>query len=222
MTHEEFMRLYDNSLQHGWVTSKDSATAARQKQREREYNREYYQKHKSMWDTVNDVSEKLTGRPLLTGGNRTLTTSHSKTTYDRNGNVISDERGNFDEELLRDLGNAQTSGIKPKKLKDYPGYPGNDFVGPRDSGKRKVNQLLNSVKNKLKESVSNIMNSPTVQKAKNKVKKALTISGGEETLTTSSSKTTYDRHGNVIKEEHGDYSRELLTDLGKARYGRRR
>lgn len=41
MTNEEFKSLY-----HGWVTSKDPTKAAKQRAREKEYNAEYYQKHK--------------------------------------------------------------------------------------------------------------------------------------------------------------------------------
>lgn len=49
MTHDEFVRLYDKTLTHGWVSSKDPNKAAEQKQREKEYNAEYYQKNKSRW-----------------------------------------------------------------------------------------------------------------------------------------------------------------------------
>lgn len=44
MTNEEFKSLY-----HGWVTSNDPAKAAKQRAREKEYNHDYYQKHKERW-----------------------------------------------------------------------------------------------------------------------------------------------------------------------------
>lgn len=68
LTHEEFMNLYDDSLRHGWVTSKDSAVAAKQKEREREYNHEYYQKHKDKWKTYQDNFN--TGMDELRGTNK--------------------------------------------------------------------------------------------------------------------------------------------------------
>jgi len=60
LTHEEFMTLYDDSLKHGWVTSKISSIAAKQKQREKEYNQQYYQKHSRRWRELYAYSrEKL-------------------------------------------------------------------------------------------------------------------------------------------------------------------
>lgn len=50
MTHEEFMNLYDDSLRHGWVTSKIASIAAKQKEREREYNKNYYRLHSDKWN----------------------------------------------------------------------------------------------------------------------------------------------------------------------------
>lgn len=47
MTNIEFKELYDRALVHGWVTSKDPSVAARQKEREREYNHAYYMKHRT-------------------------------------------------------------------------------------------------------------------------------------------------------------------------------
>lgn len=58
MTHEEFMNLYDDSLRHGWVTSKIASIAAKQKERERQYNHEYYQKHSERWKK-NSLSRRL-------------------------------------------------------------------------------------------------------------------------------------------------------------------
>ena len=70
MTHDEFMKTYSNSLYHEWATSKDPNKYAEQKKREKEYNAEYYQKHKNLiydresatWRTkdgkiVNDFSD---------------------------------------------------------------------------------------------------------------------------------------------------------------------
>lgn len=49
MTNEEFLEMYDDYLQHGWVTSKIAAIAARQKERERQYNKNYYRLHSDKW-----------------------------------------------------------------------------------------------------------------------------------------------------------------------------
>lgn len=56
MAHEEFLNLYDNSLKHGWVSSKDPQKAKEQKQREKEYNAEYYNKHSNLWKKHRGVS----------------------------------------------------------------------------------------------------------------------------------------------------------------------
>lgn len=42
MTHEEFMEMRGAALRHGWVSSKIASIAARQKEREKEYNHRYY------------------------------------------------------------------------------------------------------------------------------------------------------------------------------------
>lgn len=47
MTNEEFKKTYHNALRHGWVSSDDEAIRQKQKEREREYNRQYYEKHKN-------------------------------------------------------------------------------------------------------------------------------------------------------------------------------
>lgn len=44
----------DNTLQHGWVTSKISAKRAEQKSKEKEYNHQYYLKNKDKWGVKND------------------------------------------------------------------------------------------------------------------------------------------------------------------------
>lgn len=49
MTNEEFMSMYEDSLRHGWVTSKIESIRKRQKEREKQYNREYYQQHSEKW-----------------------------------------------------------------------------------------------------------------------------------------------------------------------------
>lgn len=54
--HEEFMRMYGNSLSHGWVSSKIASIAAKQKQREKEYNRNYYKMHSDKWNRKDRIS----------------------------------------------------------------------------------------------------------------------------------------------------------------------
>lgn len=49
MTNEEFMSMYEDSLRHGWVTSKIEAIRKKQKEREKQYNREYYRQHSEKW-----------------------------------------------------------------------------------------------------------------------------------------------------------------------------
>ncbi len=49
MTNEQFKEIYDNSLYHAWVTSKDATKAAEQKRKQQEYNRKYYQNNKDKW-----------------------------------------------------------------------------------------------------------------------------------------------------------------------------
>lgn len=46
MTNEYFKGMYTNYLEHKWVTSSDRATAEKQKEREREYNRWYYEQNR--------------------------------------------------------------------------------------------------------------------------------------------------------------------------------
>lgn len=61
MNNTEFKELYNRALAHGWVTSKDPSVAARQKEREREYNRKYYLnkiKNKTQ-RKLNDISNTL-------------------------------------------------------------------------------------------------------------------------------------------------------------------
>ena len=75
MTHEEFMNMYNDELRHGWVTSKDSSVAAKQKQREKEYNHQYYLKNKDKWSATDSfdkadvevarAADKLAGRSDL-------------------------------------------------------------------------------------------------------------------------------------------------------------
>lgn len=219
MTHEEFMRLYDSSLQHGWVTSRDSAPAARQKEREREYNRQYYQQHKDKWKEHQDNFN--TGMDTIRTGLSNAWRKHQEN-FNAGVNAIRNKNNSPSSSIPANQLKARESAAMTKSRRNAAAAA----QKPINKGKRKIRQMLNSAKKKLNDTISNVMNSPSVRKARNKVKTFLDthpiISGGEETLTTSSSKTTYDRHGNVIKEEHGDYSRELLTDLGKARYGRRR
>ena len=59
MTNEEFKFLY-----HGWVTSKDPAKAAKQRAREKEYNAEYYQKHKEKWSTLRTGPKVKYDKPI--------------------------------------------------------------------------------------------------------------------------------------------------------------
>ena len=62
MTHDEFMKTYSNSLYHEWATSKDPNKYAEQKKREKEYNAEYYRKHKEKWNQT-AIDNGLSGIP---------------------------------------------------------------------------------------------------------------------------------------------------------------
>ena len=56
MTNEQFLEMYDDYLEHGWVTSKIAAIAARQKERERQYNKNYYRLHSDKWRKKNVIN----------------------------------------------------------------------------------------------------------------------------------------------------------------------
>lgn len=47
MTNKEFKDLYREALIHSWITSKDPAVIARQRQKQKEYNAMYYYKRKN-------------------------------------------------------------------------------------------------------------------------------------------------------------------------------
>ena len=47
MTNEQFQKIYSNCLMHAWATSKDPTKYAQQKQKEKEYNHQYYESHKN-------------------------------------------------------------------------------------------------------------------------------------------------------------------------------
>lgn len=46
MDNNEFMGMYSNYLAHRWVTSTDAALRKKQEERQRQYNAEYYRKHR--------------------------------------------------------------------------------------------------------------------------------------------------------------------------------
>lgn len=104
MTHEEFKAAYDDILRHGWVTSTVASIRDKQKQREKEYNRDYYRKHSYKWNRNIGITDPATLETLRTAID--YNTKKSNNSPSSNASVAETKSRKL-QRMIRDLGRAQ-------------------------------------------------------------------------------------------------------------------
>lgn len=111
MTHKEFMLMYDESLRHGWVTSKIASVAAKQKEREKEYNANYYRLHSDKWNRRDRVlSDKYRPSNLVEQFKKRHPYSNE---YSKDGILLGEEQWNQQLKLLEDYDKNMTGLRRP-------------------------------------------------------------------------------------------------------------
>lgn len=213
MTHDEFMLMYDKSLRHGWVTSRDSNKAAQQKQREKEYNAQYYQKHKDKWLSKQKEGWEYNGTVKSKSGT-------DVDVYGRKGDFIGNAKSKLDIAVTNAGLDKASREQNAKDGWEYNGTVGNTKL--YGNGKNKVSNTLTKANLVIDNLMENSGTRYKMDKAKNRVQRTLDklsrkLKGPDVShVTSSTEKRTY-VNGHLMSSQKGNYTEELLKDYAKAK-----
>lgn len=139
--------MYDESLRHGWVTSKIASVAAKQKEREKEYNANYYRLHSDKWNRRDRVlSDKYRPSNLVEQFKKRHPYSNE---YSKDGILLGEEQWNQQLKLLEDYdkkydGSASSMASKAEQIERTRSRTARDY------GRRKaVEEKKSPIKNRI-------------------------------------------------------------------------
>lgn len=147
MTHEEFKIMYDKSLQHGWVSSKDPNKAKQQKKREREYNANYYRLHSDKWNRRDRV---LSGKYMPSNLVEQFEKKYpNPNEYSKDGIALGEEQWNSQLKLLEDYdkkynGSASSMASKAEQIERTRSRTARDY-GRQKAIDEKHSSIINKI-----------------------------------------------------------------------------
>lgn len=147
MTRKDFVLMYDESLRHGWVTSKIASVAAKQKEREQEYNRNYYRNHSDKWNRRDRViSGKYRPSNLVEQFKQRHPYSNE---YSKDGVLLGEDQWNSQLKLLEDYdkkynGSASSMASKAEQIERTRSRSARDY-GRQKAIDEKKSSIINKI-----------------------------------------------------------------------------